>query len=85
MSCHSIRRLTAAERRARDEREAVRYDELMAEIEAQERAEYEEQFGPTFRSLHAFKPSQNIHEKVERRIRAERAEAETERAHDEHQ
>lgn len=80
MSCHSIRRLTHAEREARDAREAYRYDEIMDDLVAQERAEYEAQFGPHYRATHAFKPSHNIHSKVDKIILAEREENELERA-----
>lgn len=80
MSCQSIRRLTHAEREARDAYEAYRYDEIMEYLIAKERAEYEAEFGPTYRAKYPFQASHNLHEKVDRMIRAERAENEFERA-----
>lgn len=83
MSCHSIRRLphsirrlTHAEREARDAYEAYRYDEIMDDLVAKERAEYEEQFGPTYRAKYPFQASHNLHDKVEKLIRQEREENE---------
>lgn len=68
----SIRRLTAAEREARDEFEGERYDALFAEIEGSERQAYDDEFGPIFKQRHPFKPDRaHIHEKVMARIRAE--------------
>lgn len=68
----SIRRLTAAERAARDEAEGMHYDSLYTEIEAAERSEYDEQFGPVYRQQYPYQPdSARIHEKTIARIRAE--------------
>ena len=73
MICHlPIRRLTAAERADRDEAEGMRYDTLYAQIEAEERAEYEEEFGEAYRAKNPYKPDgARIHEKVVARARAE--------------
>jgi len=74
MKCHGIRRLTAAERAARDEAYALRYDAVYAQAEAEEREEYEKQFGPTYRAKYPFKTDGvRLHEKVIARIKAEQA------------
>lgn len=80
MPCHSIRRLTREEREARDAYEAYSYDEIMEHLISQERAEYEKNFGAFYKEKHPFMASHNIHEKVDRMIRAERADNELERA-----
>lgn len=80
MICNSFRRMTAAKHEARDAYEAYRYDEIMEHLINQERAEYEEQFGPIYRAKHPFIASRDIHAKVDRMIRAERADNEIERA-----
>lgn len=70
----NIRRLTAAERAARDEAEGMHYDSLFAEVEAAERAEYEEQFGEQYRLKHPFqRDGARIHAKVLARIRQEQS------------
>ncbi len=73
MMCHMpIRRLTAAEKATRDEAEGEHYEALYAEIEAAERAEYDENYGPIYRQQHPFKPDgARIHAEVLARIRAE--------------
>lgn len=50
-----------------------RYAELYAEIEAAERAEYDEQFGPIFLQQHPFKPDgARVHAKVLQRMNQEK-------------
>lgn len=72
MSCLSIRRLTAAERKARDEQRADRFEELTAEIEAEEMHEYNEQFGPLYKAKYPFQADpERVRQKVEARLRAE--------------
>lgn len=56
-----------------DERHDIdqqRYQELVDEIEAQQRAEYEAQFGPTYRAKHQFRP-RGVHDLVMQRMREE--------------
>ncbi len=50
MSCPRRQFLTADQRDRRDEQHAELYDRLTAEVEAADRAEYEEQFGPTYKA-----------------------------------
>ena len=84
MFCKSIRRLTSTERHRRDELRAERYEELTAEIEAQEMHEYNEQFGPTYKEKHPFKPDgARVHERVEKRLAAEEHEFNQSRAENE--
>lgn len=72
--CHHVRRLTGAERAARDEAEALRYQAVQAEIEAELLHEYNEQFGPTYQAKHPFKiDGARLHEQVIARIRQEMA------------
>lgn len=72
MCGRSIRRLTPAERADRDEAEGMLYDTLFAEIEAAERLEYEQQFGPEFRAKHPFTPDRvHNHEEAMMRLRQE--------------
>lgn len=67
MGGHAIRALTGKERALRDELDALRYEALFAEIEAEEQAEHEQEFGPAI----PFKPDgRRVHEKVVERIRA---------------
>lgn len=76
MHCHGIRRLTAAERAARDEAEAMRYDTVRAEIEAELMHEYNEQFGPEYQRRHPFKlDGAAVHDQVLARMRQEQAAA----------
>lgn len=73
MCGRSIRRLTGDERAARDEAESEHYQALYAEIEDQEREEYDREFGPTDNPAHQFKPNgARVHEKVLARIGQER-------------
>lgn len=75
MCGRSIRRLTADERAARDELERERYAALYAEIEAAERAEFEQQFSLEFQLHHPFRPDgMRIHWKVLDRMEIERHE-----------
>ena len=68
----SIRRLTAAERADRDLAAGMHYDSLFAEIEAAERQEYDEEFGPVYRQQHPYQPDgARIHRKVLARIEQE--------------
>lgn len=70
----NIRRLSAAERAARDEAEGMHYDTLFAEIEQAAREEYEAQFGPEYRARHPFKlDGAQAHAQVMARIRQEQA------------
>jgi hypothetical protein len=65
----SIRRLTPEERARHDEQHQARYAELYAEIEAAERAEYDEQFGPFYRERHPFTlDGVRVHYKVLQRM-----------------
>lgn len=84
MGCHSIRRLTAAERKARDTQAVERYAELHAIFEAEQLHEYNENFGPTYQAKHPFKlNTERLHEQVCRRIREENAAFEESRAENE--
>lgn len=75
MCGRSIRRLTGDERAARDEAAGMHYDTLFAEIEAQEREEYDREFGPEFLAAHPFKPDgARVHRKVLARLEQERNE-----------
>jgi len=77
----SIRKLTAAEREQRDAARAERYDELAAEIEMDERSEYNEQFGEAFRAKHPFKlDTVRMHTTICRRLHAEGHDYEESRA-----
>lgn len=74
MHCPSIRRLTAEERAARDEAEAMRYDTVRAEMEAELLHEYNEQFGPEYQRRHPFKlDGPAVHDLTLKRMRAEAA------------
>lgn len=64
----SIRRLTPSERDRNEEQEQARYDELFAQIEEEQREQYDREFGPGV----PFKPRQ-VHERVVARMRAETA------------
>lgn len=65
----NIRRMTAAERAARDEAAGMHYDTLFAEIEAEEREEYDREFSEAYRLRHPFKPDgARVHAKVLARL-----------------
>lgn len=49
-------RIPLAERDRRDELHRERYNSVFAEIEAQERANYDEEFGVEYRKLHPYQP-----------------------------
>lgn len=67
-----IRRLTTEERELREEAEAERYAAVYAEIEAQERAEYDQEFSANYRLKRPFEPNgRRVHEKTMIRLRAE--------------
>lgn len=71
----SIRRLTPEEIDKRREQSQARYEEIYAEIEAAERAEYDEQFGAAFQTAHPFKPDgARVHAKVVARMTQESSE-----------
>lgn len=60
-----IRRLTADERDRKDAQHAARYEELTAQVEAEELAEYDRDFGATYKALHPYKPDgSRVHFKV---------------------
>jgi len=70
--CPSIRRLTRCEREQRDEREAEQYEAMFAQIEAEQRAEYDANFGPTFQAKWPFKlDGAKVHDMVLARLRAD--------------
>ena len=71
MSCGSIRRLTGAERAAREERDAELFQEMRAEVEEEMRQEWERDFGPTFKAKYPFNPhSEEIDKITYQRLRA---------------
>lgn len=64
-----IRRLTAAERDARDAQHQATYERIYADIEAREREEYDRSFGPTYRAKFPYKADGSvIHFKMLNRI-----------------
>jgi hypothetical protein len=72
MICPGIRRLTAAERSERDERHATRYERIESELKESQRAEYEREFGPTYKERHPYVlDGEALHERVLQRMRAE--------------
>lgn len=58
MCDQSIRRLTA------QEREEETYRALYEQVEASMRADYERDFGPTYRAMHPFKPDWQVIDKA---------------------
>lgn len=70
MTCHHIRRLTGAERAARDERDADLYADMRSQVEADMQAQYEADFGPTYREKFPFKlNAEAVHDTVLARLR----------------
>lgn len=57
MCQRNIRRLTPDEQ---EERQADRYEELYAQIEANWRETYDREFGSAYRLKHPFKPDRNL-------------------------
>lgn len=67
--------LNGEERDRRDELAAELHERLTADVEAADRAEYENEFGPTYRALHPYKAnSARIEERVCKMIRERREE-----------
>ncbi len=70
--CTSIRRRTAAERERQEQLYSERYDTVYAEVEARMRAEYDEQFGPTYRAKYPFTPNgAAVHDKTQAQLKQE--------------
>lgn len=68
----NIRRLTARERAERDEALGMLFDALISAIEAEERAEYEAEFGPVYRAAHPFEfDAVRATNKIAKRMREE--------------
>ncbi len=74
MCDQSIRRLTP------DEHADRRYEELYAQVEAEDREAYDRHFGPAFRAAHPWKANgPDIHTKVMQIMDRERKAAEEQR------
>ncbi len=61
---HSIRSLTPKERAERQARHIARYERIYEEVEADMLAEFEINFGPTYRVKHPYTPS---HDEIDTR------------------
>lgn len=63
-------RLSQEQRDKRQEQHVELYERVFAEIEDEERRQYEDDFGPTYRAKHEYKPDgARIHAKVVKRLR----------------
>ena len=68
-----IRRRSQAMRDQQAEDDSERYRYLYEELKAADRAEYEREFGATYRARHPFKPNgQSLHARVTAMMQAER-------------
>lgn len=63
-------RLSQEQRDRREERNQELYERVFAEIEDEERRQYEDDFGPTYRAKHPYMAdSARIHTKVAKRLK----------------
>lgn len=56
----NVRLMTQEERDRREDLEQRLYDEMYAQIEDRQRAEYDQEFGPAFRAAHPFRPNHAV-------------------------
>lgn len=63
-------RLSQEQRDRREDMNQEIYERMFAEIEDEERRQYEDDFGPTYRAKHEYKPDgARIHAKALKRMR----------------